>query len=110
MAIWKPKLNKIITAAQKAQTVAAELQKNFEIAIQAHIDAVAQSKKYANGTVLSGYVFSTIPQWQTEAQTFIAWRDAVWVYAYTELQKAVTGQREIPTIEEFLTELPAIGW
>lgn len=110
MAIWKPSPSKIITAEQKAATERDSVKKAFESAIQAKIDDVAKAKNYADGTAFASYSTSTVPQWKTEAETFIAWRDAVWIYAYAELDKAMTGQREIPTIDAFLTELPAIQW
>jgi hypothetical protein len=82
----------------------------FKVAIQAHIDATAQSKDYDDAKSLATYVNSTIPQWAAEAQVFVAWRDAVWAYALAELNKVLNGQRPQPTVEEFLTELPKIEW
>jgi hypothetical protein len=82
----------------------------FEVAIQKHIDATARGKGYGDGVALSGYATSTIPAWASEAQAFISWRDAVWIYAYTELAKVQGGQRSIPTIADLITELPQITW
>lgn len=78
--------------------------------IQKHIDKIAQDKQYADGVSLASYDSSTIPEWATEAQTFVTWRDQVWVYAFTELEKVKNGQRPQPSIEEFLQELPVITW
>ena len=83
---------------------------DFANAIQNHVDATAKSKGYADGIALAGYSTSTIPAWSAEAQTFIAWRDQVWLYAYTELAKVQGGQREVPTIAELVGELPTINW
>lgn len=83
---------------------------DFASAIQNHVDATAKSKGYADGIALAGYSTSTIPAWSAEAQTFIAWRDQVWLYAYTELAKVQGGQREVPTIAELIGELPTITW
>lgn len=82
----------------------------FRAAIQAHLDAAAQSKRYENGNSLATYVNSTNVQWSAEAEAFVAWRDAVWVYAYAELDKVLGGLREIPTVDDFLAELPAMEW
>lgn len=82
----------------------------FQNAIQKHVDDTAMSKGYADGVALAGYSTSTIPDWSQEAQTFIAWRDQVWLYAYTELAKVQGGQREAPTVEGFISELPSILW
>lgn len=106
--IWKPNLSKIVTAEQKAEAERASIKAAFESAIQGKLDDYARSKNYADGNALAGYVASTVPQWKAEAESFVAWRDAVWLYAYTELAKALDGQRNIPTIDEFLTELPTV--
>lgn len=78
--------------------------------IQRHIDKTAQSKSYENGISLASYDSSTNATWASEAQAFIAWRDAVWMYAYTELDKVKNGTRPQPSIEELLQELPVISW
>ena len=85
-------------------------QNDFAAAIQSHVDAMAKGRGYADGAGLAGYSTSTIPTWAAEAQAFIAWRDQVWIYAYTELAKVQGGQRGVPTIEEMITELPPITW
>lgn len=82
----------------------------FRVAIQAHVDATAQSRRYDNGVSLASYVNSTVPQWAAEATAFVAWRDAVWAYSYAELDKVLNEEREQPTVEDFLAELPAISW
>lgn len=83
---------------------------DYANAIQAHVDATAQGNGYADGVALAGYSTSTVPAWSAEAQAFIAWRDQVWVYAYTELAKVQGGQREAPTIAGIIGELPSIVW
>ncbi|KQZ87192.1 hypothetical protein ASD64_07050 [Mesorhizobium sp. Root157] len=82
----------------------------FQSAIQAHVDASAVSKLYNDGNALAGYVNSTVPQWAAEAQAFVTWRDVVWVYAYAELGKVQNGQRQVPAVEAFIGELPALVW
>lgn len=51
-----------------------------------------------------------MPQWAAEAAVFVAWRDAVWLYAYAEMDKVLTGQRPQPSIDDLIAELPAIEW
>ena len=85
-------------------------QEDYERAIQRHVDTVARVRNYRNGTALASYVSSTIPLWAAEAQAFVAWRDAVWVYAYAELEKVISGERAQPTIAEIILELPVIEW
>lgn len=83
---------------------------DFRRAIQARVDATAQARKYDSGITCASYVNSTIPAWAAEAAAFVAWRDAVWTYAYVELEKVGSGQRPQPTIETILAELPLMGW
>ena len=83
---------------------------DYAAAIQRHVDATAKARGYADGVGLAGYSTSTIPTWAAEAQTFIAWRDSVWIYAYTELAKVQGGQRTTPTVEALVAELPVVVW
>jgi hypothetical protein len=85
-------------------------QKLFEDAIEAHIEAAAADRGYANSTRLASYVASTTPAWKAEAEAFVAWRDDVWAYAFIELEKVLAGQRDEPTIEAFVEELPLMEW
>jgi len=82
----------------------------FRRAIQAHIDATAREKDYDDAKSIATYLNSTVAQWAAEAEAFVAWRDAVWLYAYEQLDKVMNGKREQPTVEEFLVELPKIEW
>lgn len=83
----------------------------FQRAIEVHVDAVAAQRGYSSAVSLASYVASTIPLWQAEAQAFVAWRDAVWAYALTELAKVQGGLRVAPeTTDAFVAELPLIEW
>lgn len=83
---------------------------DFRVAIQSHVDATAQSRRYDSGTSLASYVASSNPAWAAEAQAFVGWRDAVWAYAYAELDTVLAGTRVLPAIEEIIGELPVIEW
>lgn len=83
---------------------------DYAAAIQVEIDATAKAKGYADGASLAGYSTSTIPSWAAEAVAFVAWRDQIWLYAYTELAKVQNGQRQHPTIATLVSELPKITW
>lgn len=108
--MWTPDASIISTAAQREAEAVASSVEAFRLAIQAHVDAQAQGRRYDNGNSLASYVASTNPEWAAEAQAFVAWRDAVWFYAYTELDAVMAGEREQPTIEDFIGELPEIVW
>lgn len=83
---------------------------DYRHAIQSHVDAVARQRNYEGGVACASYANSTLPAWAGEAAAFIAWRDAVWVYVFTELAKVENSEREQPTIPALLAELPAIDW
>jgi hypothetical protein len=83
---------------------------DYQAAIVAMLDTAAQARRYDNGLSLSTYVGSTNLAWAAEAQAFVAWRDAVWGYAYAELDKVMAGEREQPTVEGLLGELPTLSW
>lgn len=82
----------------------------FTQAIEAHINDVASQKAYSGATPLASYLGSTVPQWAAEAQAFVVWRDSVWTYAYEQLAAVQSGQRQMPTVEAFLDEVPSIVW
>lgn len=83
---------------------------DYRRAIQAHVDSAAQARSYDSGITCASYLGSTVPAWAAEASAFVAWRDAVWAYAYTELAKVEAGEREQPTVTEIIGELPAMVW
>jgi len=83
---------------------------DYAASVQSHIDAVAKARGYADGVALAGYLSSTIPAWASEAATFIAWRDAIWLHCYTQLANVQSGQRTAPSVAEFNAELPTIVW
>lgn len=83
----------------------------FQRAIERHVDAVAAERSYSSAVSLASYVASTNPLWQAEAEAFVAWRDAVWVYALTELAKVQAQERAVPeSTAAFVAELPVIAW
>lgn len=83
---------------------------DFSRAIETHIDQIAQTRGYSSAVSCASYVASTNPLWQAEAQAFVTGRDAMWDYAFAELDKVQNGQRLTPTVEEFLAELPTVSW
>jgi hypothetical protein len=82
----------------------------YAAAITTHIEAVARSRQYDSALSLSSYVASSVPGWAAEAAAFVAWRDAVWSYALTEMGEVQSGERAPPTVEALIAELPAIAW
>ena len=83
---------------------------DYENAIQNLIDETARERQFRDGVTLASYIGSTKPKWAAEAQTFVAWRDNVWFYAYGELAKVQASQRQQPTVEQFIGEIAPIAW
>ena len=108
--MWSPDPETIITAEQKAAEAQARLIEQFRVAIQTHVDETAKARNYDSGVSLASYTSSTNPVWASEAAAFVAWRDAVWAYAYAELDKVIAGEREAPTISDFIAELTPVSW
>lgn len=99
----------ITPEAKQAETIAVAIN-SYRAAIQQNIDEKASERQYDSGATLASYVNSTIEQWATESKTFVAWRDAVWLYVLAELDKVQKGEREQPSVEDFLAELPLFEW
>jgi hypothetical protein len=78
--------------------------------IQHLIDQTAKSKQYENAVSCASYANSTMLNWKLEADTFIAWRDSVWAYAYEQLAIYSGNEEPLPSITEFMASLPQIQW
>ncbi len=83
----------------------ADVQKIYEAAIQKHLDSEAQAAGYDNVLSAVSYAGYTNP-YQTEGQSFLAWRGAVWSYAYEQMGLVLAGTRTKPTPSELVAELP----
>lgn len=83
---------------------------DFSRAIDVHLDAIARERGYSSAVSCASYVSSTNALWRAEAEAFVAGRDAVWTYAFAELASVQSGSRAVPSVAEFIAELPAIEW
>ncbi|MDT3718427.1 hypothetical protein [Pseudomonas oryzihabitans] len=97
--------------AFSAEPVSQEmLQASFETAIQAHLDGAARARGYDSiSTAISYAEEPAVPKFQDDGKAFRAWRSLVWAYAYQELAKVKAGEREIPALDAFMAELPALA-
>lgn len=83
---------------------------DYKTAIQAHIDAVARAKDYADGFALAGYASDPNAAYADAAQAFITWRSAVWVSTFQTLAEVQSGELPQPTIADLIAMLPAPPW
>jgi hypothetical protein len=87
-----------------------EQKKIYENAVQAHLDATAQSHGYDNTYTCLSYRDSSDEKWKREANIFNLWRDSVWHKAHEILDAVMCGAIPQPTIEEVIAQLPKIEW
>lgn len=87
-----------------------EIVKEYEDAVQSHLDATAQSKGYDNTYTCLSYLSSTDETWQRESTVFNAWRDAVWRKCHEILDAVLAGEIQPPTVDELIAQLPKIEW
>lgn len=101
--------SKLITKSHKEQQAQIALTGAFEQAIQRHLDGAAQASGYDSiATAVSYAEEPAVPRFQEDGRAFRAWRSLVWAYAYQELARVKAGEREIPALDAFLAELPAL--
>ena len=79
-------------------------------AVQDYMDATVQTRGYDGIATACTYATSTDETFRHEGQICVAWRDKVWRYCYDTLAKVLAGERDIPTAEELIAELPKLEW
>lgn len=81
----------------------------YRDAVQAHLDAAAQAFGYDDIRTAVTYAEEpSVPKFQAEGQAFRAWRSLFWAYGYEQLALIEAGEREQPTVEQFLAEAPQL--
>lgn len=79
-------------------------------AVQEYMDATVQTRGYDNINSACSYATSTDEVFAHEGQCCVAWRDKVWRQCYDTLDAVLDGEREIPTAEQLIAELPKLVW
>lgn len=98
----------IVVPADPEQVIAA-VTSNFEQATQSHLNSAAVAAGYDDiSTAVSYAEEPAVPKFQNDGKAFRAWRSLVWAYAYEQLDAVKSGEREQPTVDEFLLELPVL--
>jgi hypothetical protein len=106
IAVWEIRLDEI---NNPPVIVIPLTQQDFINAIKKQLNDVAIARSYESEYSIASYVNSTNLDWKADAETYIAWRDAVWAYGYAELA-AIEGGAPVPTIENFIAAAPQIQW
>lgn len=87
-----------------------EVQKSYIDAIQKRLDEFAQTRGYDNIFTVCSYYGSKNEKFSAEAKRCIDLRDATWEKCYQILDDVNNGNREIPTLEQVISELPVLTW
>lgn len=82
---------------------------DFDNAMEDHLRAEREARGYTTREP-DAYLKSSVPRWKTDADNWVAHRDEVMTYALDLINAVQSGQREPPTMEEFLAGLPRITW
>ncbi|QDJ52796.1 hypothetical protein [Bordetella hinzii] len=78
--------------------------------VQKHMDDAARARRYDNIAAAITYADeASVPRFQAEGRAFRAWRSLVWDTCYRILDQVKAGEREIPTDDELLAELPDLS-
>lgn len=83
--------------------------KPYQDAMDALFDRTAQAKQYDDRktcALRAGYV----GPFQTEGTAFAQWMDGCYALGYQIIEEVKAGQREIPSVGEFLALLPVMTW
>jgi len=99
-----------LTSTQMDEVKFNELAKTYELAVIQFLNLKVQERNYDSILSACTYDNSTNPTFKAEALACISWRDVVWDYCYSELNKVKLNQRQINTISEFINELPVLVW
>ena len=87
-----------------------ELKQGLINAVQTYMDETAQTRGYDSIASACSYGLSTVQKFREEATACISWRDNVWNYCYEQLALFESGQRDVPTVEQLIAELPTLEW
>jgi hypothetical protein len=82
--------------------------KRLESALDAHLDAVAQSYRYESIRTMVTYALSTNPQFAAEGNAGLQLRDAVYTRGIEVIEEVEAGERNVPTEEELIALMPSI--
>ena len=97
----------VIISQDKVNAKQANLLQTYTQAVQNMLDATAKSKGYDN--ILSACSYASVEnEFQAESIKFVQWRSACWTKANSVLNDVTAGKIQIPSLTDFLSELPKL--
>lgn len=82
---------------------------DYDAAMEDHLRGEREGRGYTTREP-DAYLTSQVPRWASDARDWVAHRDAVMGYALGLINAVRAGQREPPTVDEFVAGLPRITW
>lgn len=106
---WQYNWRVVALSPEQIAANLAEAQANtialYEKSLDEHLDGIAQRHRFADRKALS--LRAAYPNaWHDLAVAFGTWMDVCNVQAYNLLQEALAGQQSMPTLEDFIGDLP----
>ena len=79
-------------------------------AVQQRLDDFARTRNYDGILSATTYATSGVQKFTAEGQYAVQARDATWATCYAIMAEVQQGQRPMPSVEQVLSELPALEW
>lgn len=79
-------------------------------AVQTRLDDFARMRNYDGIMSAATYAASAVPKFAAEGQYAVQARDATWAACYQIMADVQAGMRAMPSVEQVLSELPALEW
>ena len=83
---------------------------DYQIMVQAKLDAKARERNYDGILSLCSYAASANPTFAAEGQAGVVWRDGSWAKCYDLLTQWQAGTILQPTLAEVEAALPVMAW
>jgi hypothetical protein len=95
---------------QPIEETAEQIIARLELAIDNHLDTVAQSYRYESIRTMVTYATSEHPKFGPEGRAAVRFRDAVYGYGYDKIEACTreVDPEPVPTEEELIASLPII--
>jgi len=87
-----------------------ELQNEYTKAMEDLMDTKAKSKGYDTRYTAALRTNSTVSKFKAEGQAYMEWMDNCYEIGYQILADVKAGTRTLPSIDNFLAELPELVW
>lgn len=92
------------------EEILAQTKQNLLMAVDHYLNSTVQERGYDNIVTCVTYENDIDEVFRAEGSAAKQWRSRVYRRCYEILDEVLSGQREIPTEEELIAELPVFNW